>query len=173
MSVDPPVAGPQAQPAVVQKPPSATASLRVLDDSQRLLLRAVLNRIIPSRGDLPGAGDLEAGASIERTLGESPRLRRLFLDGLTAIQVSASPQFVEMDEAEQTAHLRRIEQTDPAFFTALVDHTYRAYYTSPSVQQALGWRTPQPLGHSLPPFDPDLLVQQRARAPFWRRSSGA
>lgn len=143
-------------------------SVQVLDDDQRWLLGAVLNRIIPARGDLPGAGDLDAGSSIERTLGESPRLRRLFLDGLMAIQVAA--RFVDEDEVTQTAHLLRVEHSQPAFFAALVEHTYRAYYTLPKVQQALGLtRAPQPLGHMLPPFDPDLLAQQRARAPFWRR----
>ena len=75
-----------------------------------------------------------------------------------------------MDEATQAAALRRIEQSRPAFFAALVEHTYRAYYTLPRVQQALGWdRPPQPVGHTLQPFDPNLLAQQRARAPFWRR----
>ena len=143
----------------------------VLDDTRRSLLRAVLNRIIPPRDDLPGAGDLDAGDSIERALGTSPRLRRLFLDGLTAIQVAASGHFVDADEARQVATLRRVEQSQPAFFTALVEHTYRAYYTLPRVQQAVGLqRPPQPLGHTLPPFDPNLLAQQRARAPFWRRA---
>jgi hypothetical protein len=143
---------------------------RVLDDRQRLLLRLVLNRVIPPHGDLPGAGDLQAGDSIERTLGESPRLRRVFLDVLTAIEISSASQFADLDAPAQTAALQRVEQSHPAF-EALVDHAYRAYYTLPKVQQALGWRTPQPLGHTLPPFDPDLLVQQRARAPFWRRTS--
>jgi Gluconate 2-dehydrogenase subunit 3 len=170
MSVDPPVAGPQAEPAVVQEPPAAIAPLRLLDDAQRSLLRFVLNRVIPPHGELSGAGDLGAGATIERTLVESPRLRRLFLDGLKTIEVSAPRPFVELSEAAQTAVLQRVEHSHPAFFTALVDHTYRAYYTLPEVQQSLGWyRPPQPLGHTLPPFDPSLLAQQRTRAPFWRR----
>jgi hypothetical protein len=77
-----------------------------------------------------------------------------------------------LNEAAQTAVLERVEQSHPAFFTALVDHAYRAYYTLPMVQQSLGWnRPPQPLGHTLPPFDPNLLAQQRSRAPFWRRPS--
>ena len=41
-----------------------------LDAAQRLLLRAVLNRLLPPHADLPGAGDLGADGSIERTLGE-------------------------------------------------------------------------------------------------------
>jgi hypothetical protein len=168
---DPGIAGPQSEPAVVSNPTPADAP-SILDATQRALLRAVLNRIIPPRRDLPGAGDLDVGASIERTLSESPRLRRLFLDGLSQIQISTSHQFVDLDEATQTAHLQRIEQSLPAFFTSLVEHAYRNYYTHPSVQRAVGWpRPPQPLGHTLPPFDPAILDHQRARAPFWRRPS--
>jgi hypothetical protein len=75
-----------------------------------------------------------------------------------------------LDALEQTAVLQRVEQGHPSFFAALVDHAYRAYYTLPEVQQALGWnRPPQPLGYTLVPFDPNLLAQQRLGAPFWRR----
>lgn len=168
MSGDPPIAGPQAEPAVVHEPPATTFPL-VLESTQRSVLRAVLNCLIPPHGDLPGAGDLDAGIHIEQTLAAAPRLRRLFLDGLTAIEVSA-PRFADLDPATQTDVLQRIEQLHPAFFAALVDHAYRAYYTTPRVQQAIGWlRPPQPLGHTLPPFDPQLLSLQRTRAPFWRR----
>ena len=69
--------------------------------------------------------------------------------------------------------LRAVELARPAFFAALVDHTYRGYYTLPEVHRAVGWesRPPQPLGHQLPVFDPALLARQRERAPFWRRTS--
>jgi hypothetical protein len=145
--------------------------MRVLDDAQRLLLRIVLNRVIPPHDELPGAGDLDAGAGIEGTLGESPRLRRLFLDGLTDIQVSSSWQFIDLDATAQAAVLQRVEQSHPVFFAALVEQAYRAYYTLPKVQQAVGWnRPPQPMGHTLAQFDPNLLAQQWSRAPFWRRA---
>jgi hypothetical protein len=144
-------------------------ALHVLDGD---LLRVVLNLIIPPCRNLPGAGDLGLAAKVEETLGGSPSLRRLLLDGITLIQGSNAQPFADLDEATQTAHLQRVEQMNPAFFSALVEHTYRAYYTDPSVLRALGWqRAPQPLGHSLPPFDPELLVRQRARAPFWRRTT--
>jgi hypothetical protein len=143
--------------------------MTVLDASQRDQLRAVLNRIIPPRPDVPGAGDLDAAASIERSLADSPDLRRLFLDGLTQIQISTSAHFADLDAPSQTSHLERVEQEQPDFFAALVDHAYRAYYTHPAVQRAAGWqRPPQPMGFTLPPFDPALLVHQRTRAPFWR-----
>jgi Gluconate 2-dehydrogenase subunit 3 len=146
----------------------------VLDEAQRVLLRAMLNRIVPARSDLAGAGDLDVGASIERTLAASPRLRRLFLDGLREIAITAQHEaglpFMELESARQTVVMKTIEQRWPAFFIALVEHTYRGYYTLPAVQLAVGFepRPPQPLGHQLAPFDPALLDQQRQRAPFWR-----
>jgi hypothetical protein len=171
----PVVAGPQAEPAVTPReaPPVTPA---VLDGEQRTLLGAILNRIVPANGELPGAGDLDVAASIERTLAVSPALRRLFFDGLVAIQLwsgrLAERDFRDLDPDAQDALLREIEANEPAFFVALVEHAYRGYYTLPIVHRAIGFesRPPQPLGHQLPPFDPSLLEKQRAREPFWRRT---
>ena len=175
MSQQPPeVAGPQAESAVTAEPTPSSAP-PVLDDEQRALLRATLNCIIPPRSDLPGAGDLDVGASIERTLSESIRLRRLFLDGLREIALIAHRQlsqgFANADPAAQTRVLQTVEQRSPAFFVALVEHTYRGYYTLAEVKRAIGFepRPPQPLGYHLEPFDPALLDRQRQRTPFWRQ----
>jgi hypothetical protein len=174
MTVEPEVAGPQSEAAVTARPTPASAP-PVLDAAQRRLLRSILNRIVPSHGDLPGAGDLEVGDSIERTLAGSARLRRLFLDGLREIEIGAgfAPEFVDLDAARQTTVLQHVEQRSPGFFAALVEHTYRGYYALAAVQVAVGFepRPPQPLGQTLPPFDPALLEQQRQRAPFWRQTS--
>jgi hypothetical protein len=174
MNLEPEVAGPQAEAAVTSRP-TPTSAPRVLDATQRALLRSILNRIVPSRADLPGAGDLDVGDSIERTLVASPRLRRLFLDGLREVEIMAgfAPEFVHLEAARQTGVLETVEQNAPAFFVALVEHTYRGYYALAAVQLAVGFepRPPQPLGHTLPPFDPALLDQQRQRAPFWRQTS--
>jgi hypothetical protein len=173
MSVEPEVAGPQAAPAVTPRPTPASAPA-VLDDGQRALLRSILNCIVPVHGELPGAGDLDVGASIERTLANAIRLRRLFLDGLNEVAIIAPRHhgltFVELDAPRQTTVLEAVEECCPSFFVALVEHTYRGYYTTAVVQQAVGQesRAPQPLGHRLPRFDPSLLDQQRQRAPFWR-----
>jgi hypothetical protein len=148
--------------------------MTVLDAAQGAMLRAVLNCLVPARTDLPGAGDLDVGASIESSLAGSIGVRRLFLDGLDEIAISSDRQFRrpfgELDSAGQTAVLETVEREHPAFFAALVEHTYRGYYTLPAVHAAIGFesRPPQPLGHQLAPFDPALLEGQRLRAPFWR-----
>ncbi len=144
----------------------------VLDETQRALLKSVLNCLVPARDSLPGAGDLDVDASIERGMAESARLRRLLLEGLTAIAI-ASEHFTALDVTSQIHVLEAIEHSHPAFFGALVEHAYRGYYTLPSVHRAIGHesRPPQPLGHSLAPFDPALLDRQRQRLPFWRQTS--
>jgi hypothetical protein len=154
----------------------SSESLPVLDDSQRELLKTVLNRILPPHAGLPGAGDLDVGASIERSIAVSTHLRRLFLDGLSEIAITSQrlnrKDFGKLDSANQTAVLERTERAWPAFFLALVEHAYRGYYTLSAVHEAIGFasRPPQPLGHHLAPFDPALLETQRLRAPFWRQT---
>jgi hypothetical protein len=167
----PDVAGPQTEASVTSRPPSPSAP-SVLDESHRALLKSVLNRLIPPRDDLPGAGDLDVGDSIERAMAGSPRLCRLLLDGLTEIAIASGGQpFVKLGGPRQIEVLEAVERNHPACFVALVEHAYRGYYTLPAVHAAIGHegRPPQPLGHTLPPFDPALLDRQRVRLPFWRR----
>ena len=163
-------AGPQPESAATGAPPTERAP-SVLSPDQRALLDAVLDRLLPPNGDLPAAGALGCAAAIDATLGRDPALRRIFLDGLTAIALRGFA-----GSADPDATLREVEAAWPAFFAALVSHAYRAYYTDQRVlanlERTTGYpaRPPQPLGHQLPPWDPDLLARQRERAPFWRRT---
>lgn len=168
-------AGPQ--PSSVVDTPSGQPIARVLDPSQRALLARVLDRLIPANDDVPAAGQLDVGASVERTLAASAGLRRTVLDGLMRIDIAAGPEgFAALVPLEQDATLARVEAEAPAFFAALVNHAYRGYYTHPTVLRALERRTgyparpPQPLGHRLEPWDETLLSKQRDREPFWRKA---
>ena len=173
-------AGPQAAAAVTPREATAAAP-NILSEEERTLLTAVLNGIIPPGDGKPGAGEIGVAATIERTMAASAPLRRLFRDGLIAIDVASAREysngtqigFASLDASAQLAVLRAVEQELPTFFAALVDHTYRGYYTDPHVYAAIEYdhRPPQPLGHYLPPFDPALLERQRTRAPFWRQTS--
>ena len=76
------------------------------------------------------------------------------------------------DAATRERVLRAVEETSPAFFSALVAHAYRGYYTLPEVQLAVGFtdRAPQPDGYVLPVFREELLKVQLKREPFWRKA---
>ncbi len=146
----------------------------ILTGEERAILTATVSRIVPAHDALPNAGDLGVATTIETTLAQTPPLRRALLDGLHAIALaSGDREFPAHSADEQDAVLQTIEETHPAFFTLLVEHTYRGYYALLVVQRALGLsgEPPQPRGYQLPPFDPALLTIQRQRAPFWRRTT--
>jgi hypothetical protein len=181
-AAEPTVAGPQSEPAVtsveaaIVASPYASPPPAVLSDEQRALLVAVLDAVVPPRDGLAGAGGLGVDASIERTLALTPHLRRLFLDGLAEIEQAAARRsardFSGLDPVTREEVLRAVEEMQPAFFAALVEHTYRGYYILPAVHAAIGYesRPPQPLGYALAPFREELLSLQRGREPFWRRA---
>jgi len=152
----------------------------VLAEDQRTLLTTILDRLVPARAGLAGAGGLGGAAVLDRTFAASPALRRLFFEGLTAIDMASvgdgnplpNGGFVELSPEDQQRVLRSVEIALPSFFAALVDHAYRGYYTRPEVHRVLGYanRPPQPDGQQLPPFNVALLDRQRLRLPFWRRT---
>ena len=125
------------------------------------LLAAVLDRLLPPHGDLPGAGGLGLAAQILPEQAEGV---------LAQLPVA----FTELPAAQQAAVLEGIEQAAPAEFALLLKFAYIAYYRDPRVmariERATGYaaRPPQPLGYELEPADPTLLDVVKARAPHYR-----
>jgi hypothetical protein len=148
--------------------------MTLLDEIRRATLRAALDRIVPANGPLPGAGAL-AAIDVEERVWALPALRRAILDGLTRLDLAAwqthDRPFADLPPEGQDATLRRAESEDPRFFDLLVRQAYAAYYGHPRVVATLGLLpSPQPRGYTLPPFDPALLDQVRARGPIWRKT---
>ena len=154
------------------------AGASVFTSAQRALLRAVLNRIIPAEGNLPGAGAVGVDETIERATLTSAVLRRTLLDGLAAIEVTAwrtgGNDFITLPEASQDETLRQVERAQASFFGQLVVLAYRGYYLQPRIVQLVGMETrfPQPEGFVLPTFDPRLLDKVKARGPIYRPTEG-
>ena len=150
----------------------------VFTPAQRVLLQAVLNRIIPAEGKLPGAGTVGVDETIEGAALASTLLRRTLLDGLAAIEATAwrtgGNDFVALPAAIQDETLRQVEQARSSFFSQLVVLTYRGYYLQPRIVQLVGMETrpPQPDGFTLPTFDVHLLDKVKARGPIYRPTEG-
>ena len=149
------------------------ASNRLFTENQRNLLSAVLNRIIPPEGQLPGAGDLELGGFIEGAASKEISLRRLFTEGLASLDIIASQEnaaeFESLTGAAQDAVLQVVEERHPAFFAELVRQCYNGYYTNPKIFDLIGYAQADPQGYQPRPFDENLLEPQRSREPFWRQ----
>src|SRR5688500_20180977 len=66
-----------------------TTGPQIFTEGQRELLTAVLNRIIPAEDKFPGAGDLGLAGFVEGVVAQSSKLRRLFIEGLAQIEITA------------------------------------------------------------------------------------
>jgi hypothetical protein len=145
------------------------------EDGSRALLRQVLDEIIPPSADrsFPGAGELGVGERIGEMLAQQPELGHIIEQGLASIGRLAGSRdpsgFGGLSSSQRAALLRELEAAEPAFFGALVMHTYFGYYTDRRITDRLGVRNPpQPDGYELEPGDLSLLDPVRRRPKLWR-----
>ena len=142
----------------------------ILSDAQRALLAAMLNRIVPAAGAMPGAGDLGIAGFIESVAAGSTGKRRLLMDGLVHIELAASERgraFTALAESAQVEALQSVAASNPEFFQELVTQAYRGYYTNETVCGALGYRPPNRGDYDPLPFDESLLEPVRQRGQVW------
>ena len=147
-----------------------TSNNTILSDSQRAMLVAVLNCIVPSSGDMPAAGDLGIADFVESVAAAANPKRRLLIEGLVRVELAASERggsFAALSEAAQYETLRAVESEGSGFFQELVTQTYRGYYTDEAVCGALGYRPPNRPDYDPLPFDESLLEPVRQRGKIW------
>lgn len=151
-----------------------TTSNSIFNATQRELLTAILNRIVPADGNMPGAGDLGVADFIEGVVSANGRSRRAFLDGLVQIELAAHEQggpFTSLSAAACDEALRAVEAASPAFLQELVTQSYRGYYTNQSVFDLLQYRAPNRAEYDPKPLDESLLEPVRQRGPIWVQPS--
>ena len=153
----------------------AAAPVQVLTAGQKGLLTTVLNRLVPAKGSLAGAGELGLAEFIDRALGVAPHLRRHIVGVLAGLPDAPAFGFLSDTAAERL--LRRVEAAQPEAFDILVQvaprkrrrprgYTPAGYYSHPQVLVALGVDAAA-LEHQFDRFDVKLLdeVERRVVAP--------
>ena len=142
-----------------------------LSQSQHELITAVLDRLIPSQGEMPGAGELGTTDYLDGIAAGSAGIARQFSAGLQDIEIAAArigSGFQELSGNQQDEILRGVEADSPQFFDLLVRHTYNGYYSNSKVVELMGLdpRPPQPRGNSVESGDLSSLqvVVERGQA---------
>lgn len=138
--------------------------------AERALLISILDALVPPSGDFPGAGAV-ALDHILATASASADVDALLRRALHAIaEAAGANHFASMSEDDRETALRRVEQSQPEAFAALVRQTYFGYYGHPTVITALGLDpTPvHPRGHQPDPLEPPDLARVTERGPIYR-----
>ena len=144
---------------------------KFLSQSQRALAAAVLDRLIPRQGDMPGAGELGVADYLDGVASNSAQLARLFSSGLQDIEIASArlgDAFERLSAERQDEALKDVESNSSEFFEQLVRHTYNGYYTNAKAVELLGLdpSPPQPRGNFVARGDFSSLdtVAQRGQA---------
>ena len=148
---------------------------RFFSRSQYTLITAVLDRLIPPQGDMPGAGEAGGVNHLDSVVSESRQLARLFSRGLQDIEIAAArlgSGFEELGGDQQDEVLRGVEADSPQFFDLLVRHTYNGYYSNPNVVELLGLdpSPPQPRGNRVERGDLSSLQAVIERGQAYRNA---
>lgn len=137
-----------------------------LTAAQRRLLGALLDRLIPAVGELPGAGAMGIAGDLETMAAGHGR----YATAIAACLAALPADFIGLAGEAQDASIRAVETSEPDHFGILLRAAYIAYYSRPEVHKRIGWRTGplQPAGFPLSPFEESVLDTIRKRKPFWR-----
>jgi len=144
-----------------------TTMTRSLTDAERIILRAVMDRLVPPIDDLPGAGTMGLLGAVEAMASRHPPFHLALLGLLDGL---ATEGFAALAGPARDNAIRAFEGAHPVLFNAALEVVYLAYYGDPRVHRRIGWRSGplQPRGFALPPFDEAILEKARQRQPFWR-----
>ena len=138
--------------------------------AERDLLIPILDALVPPSGDFPGASTV-ALDHILATAATSLELDQILCRALHAIaEAAGANRFASLTADDRETVLRRVEQSQPDAFAALVRHTYFGYYGHPTVITALGLDpTPvHPRGYQPDPLESPDLARVTERGPIYR-----
>lgn len=147
--------------------------------AERKLLDALLDVILPpTEAGMPAGSALPVAEYLAARCADTAGLGELLHDGLhkaaALVRERGGAELGVLPEAERTALVTTLEQTEASFFRAFVRHAFMGYYTQPSVPPRLGLPShpPQPLGHEVPRDEQAvleaLLAPVRARGQRYR-----
>ena len=146
-----------------------------LTDDEFLLFASVMDIIIPSIDDVPGAGEMGLAKEAEELAARIPEYGESLHRILEALSLEPSVRveggFAALDEEQRMSAIEVLEVNMPKYFDKFVDLIYIVYYSDERVHERIGWRSGplQPLGWELPAWDPAILDKVSKREPFWRK----
>ena len=161
-----------ADPGGAYVAPEEVGEPRVLDDGERAILRAWVDRLVPGDEHWPPASATPAVGYIDALADRAPAVQPALRAALAWLGERG---FAGLGVDAQVATLRELEAhaAHAAAFRSVLEMTLEAYYRDPGVEAVVeertGFRSRLPMtGTPLPPFDPARLARVRDLPPRYR-----
>lgn len=145
---------------------AGASAFKVLTSDQGQLLAMVLNRLVPAKGRMPGAGDIGIARFVDDAMNDAPHLRQPIFDVLNGVNGAGAAALESGSRLDEV--LRRVEQEQKAAFDVLINATYTGYYSDPAVLEAIGWVPPDESATAPEAFNHALLDVVRQRGPIYK-----
>ncbi len=164
--------GPRSSNAAASAEAGAAAVVP-LDATQRAILDAVLDLIVPPGADgrMPGAAEVGVPEWMAAQVPDAfPRLREELDELERRAREAHAAGFAALDAPRRQALVDAIRAGSPSFMSRLAVETVTCYYLHDRVLQGLGMelRAPAPKGYQVVQGDLALLAPVRARGKIWR-----
>ena len=149
----------------------------LLTDTQRVLLKQLLDHIIPKEGEMPAAGEI-AARHVEGAAEMSSVTARVVLDMMVVADAMAGScygkPFSDIADSSKEPLLKIIQEQYPRMFGEFVTLAYNGYYTDESVVRLLGPDAgiPQPKGFLVASFNPAIVSNVRKLGQRYRATRG-
>lgn len=155
--------------------PRDNAKIDLNDESNRQILKLVMDEIIPASDTMPSASDIGGIEYIYSVFEEFTEIKTPFIQILTEINEESqqlnNDDFINLDQQQRIPLLKHYEKTKPEFFQVLVNFVYESYYTNEEVWKLIGYK-PYPTlsaGPEMAPFDASLLKRVKHLSPFYTK----
>jgi len=149
---------------------------RSLTGVERTVLKAMMDRLIPSVGDLDGAGAMGLAVQVEHMAVRTSRWHSALVRTLDALSLEpaarAAGGFLALDGEARDEAIRTVESALPVAFELCLEAVYAAYYADDTVTERVGWAA-RPLrseGFEMDPLDDDAPEQVGTHEPLCRRA---
>jgi len=164
------------RPAVTS--PISKTSSGGLHTSQREILRAAMDEIIPAAEGMPPASEVGGVEYLDQAASQSPDVKDGLVEALAALEALSRKHFgrgfSSLSRQDRVEALRKLEKQPAAKdFSTLRDFVYEAYYTQPAVWKLIGYEF-HPTDHAGPkmkPFDEAVLAKVRQMPKRYREVS--
>lgn len=147
---------------------------RGLTQQQQLLLRAVMDEMIPAGDGMPAASEVGGVEYLAELATKAPSLGEELQKSLSALVTVTSKQFARdfsaLPQDKRIAVLRDLEKSDSEAFGNLKGYVCESYYTQPTIWKLIGYDVHGTEGSTsgLEIFDETLLTKVKTMAAFYR-----
>jgi Gluconate 2-dehydrogenase subunit 3 len=144
----------------------------VFNESERALLQAAMDEIIPAVDGMPAASEAGGVSYLERVAGADAQVASEIRNALVALGKCSADPFEQLGHEARITALQKLESGASLEFAHLRDYVYESYYTQPKIWKLIGYEfypTDHP-GPHMQPLDESILADVRKRGKLYREA---